>query len=182
MINMKSNQTGTIKINEVKRYKNNAKLRPESQVLRIAKLILKYGFDDPIMIDENNELIKGHGRMSAIDWINKNTETKITDVPFIKKLGLTAEEKKAYRIGDNKVAESGWDEVLLKEEYEDILTNLDMEQAVDLFGTSEEDILHTLNRESNVLVGSSEAEEVKKLGSLVVQCPNCKHKFTKPTD
>ena len=59
-----------ININLLKPYSNNAKAHPEFQIQQIASSIREFGFNNPILIDENNEIIAGHGRLEAAKLIN----------------------------------------------------------------------------------------------------------------
>ena len=54
-----------IDLNSLKTYQNNPKEHPQKQVRQIADSIKKFGFNNPILIDENNEIIAGHGRYMA---------------------------------------------------------------------------------------------------------------------
>ena len=77
------------------------KMHPESQVQQIISSINKFGFNNPILIDENNEIIAGHDRFLAAQAMNLET------VPTIKLSHLTDAQKRAYRLADNKIAENG---------------------------------------------------------------------------
>lgn len=88
-------------------YINNAKLHPGTQVEAIATSIQKYGFDQPISVDSDIVIIKGHGRLLAAKMLG------MTEVPVIVRNDLSLIEAAAARIADNKVAESAWDENLL---------------------------------------------------------------------
>jgi hypothetical protein len=100
-----------LKVNEIKRYEKNARTHSKDQVEQIKMSIIRFGFNNPILVDENYELIAGHGRLMAAE------EMKRKDVPAIVLKHLTPEQKKAYVIADNKIAmNSGWDFDLLKAE------------------------------------------------------------------
>lgn len=92
-----------VDINEVKPYALNNRNHDKFQIERIAKSIKEFGFNQPIVIDENNEIIVGHARLEAAKllWLKR--------VPVYKKKGLSAKQKKAYRILDNKLQnDSTW--------------------------------------------------------------------------
>ena len=84
-------------------YERNAKTHPPKQVEAIARQIDRYGFDQPILIDDDGVVLKGHGRRLAAIHLG------LRRVPVIVRPGLTSTEKMAIRIADNKVAESAWD-------------------------------------------------------------------------
>jgi ParB-like chromosome segregation protein Spo0J len=95
-------------------YTNNPKEHPDEQVKKIASSIKNYGWDQPIVVDSDGEIIKGHGRMQAAERLGLDT------VPVIRRDDLTDAEAKAARIADNKTAESAWDDDLLATEIETI--------------------------------------------------------------
>ncbi|MBP0022185.1 MAG: site-specific DNA-methyltransferase [Cyanobacteria bacterium SBLK] len=90
---------------ELKPYANNPKTHPPEQIAKIVALIDRYGFPDgkAIIIDENDEIIHGHGRCLAA--IEMGLET----VPVETIANLSEADKRAWRIADNAVAESEWD-------------------------------------------------------------------------
>ena len=97
------------------RIKTTRKKHPESQVQQIISSITKFGFNNPILIDENNEIIAGHGRFMAAQAMQLET------VPTIKLSHLNDAQKRAYRLADNKIAENGgWNMELLSLEIKDI--------------------------------------------------------------
>ena len=98
------------KIEELKPYKNNAKLHPESQIKKIENSIREFGFKQPLIIDKNNEVIAGHGRLIAAKNLG------FTELPCVLADDLSINQIKAFRIMDNKSAESDWDFEVLKEE------------------------------------------------------------------
>ncbi|MDQ1326690.1 MAG: hypothetical protein QG564_1821 [Campylobacterota bacterium] len=99
-------------------YVNNSRTHSDKQVQQIASSIKEWGFTNPILIDENNGIIAGHGRLMAAEKL------KLDTVPTIKLVGLTELQKKAYIIADNKLAlNSGWDEELLKIELSELKDN-----------------------------------------------------------
>ena len=104
-----------LKVADIHGYEHNAKTHPESQVQQIISSINKFGFNNPILIDENNEIIAGHGRFLAAQAMNLET------VPTIKLSHLTDAQKRAYRLADNKIAENGgWNKELLSMEIKDL--------------------------------------------------------------
>ena len=87
-----------IKISEIKPYPNNAKLHTAEQLGKIRDSIISFGYNDPIALDESNEIIEGHGRLEALKQINPDQE-----IDIIRLTGLTDSQKKAYRIAHNKL-------------------------------------------------------------------------------
>lgn len=110
-------------INELKPYKKNAKKHNKEQVEQIANSIKEFGFTQPVIIDKHNSVVAGHGRILGAK------KAGLKQVPTVCLEELTEEQIKAYRLVDNKLNESEWDDVLLVQELEE----LDKEQ-MKLFG------------------------------------------------
>lgn len=111
-------------IKELKPYKKNAKKHSKEQVEQIANSIKEFGFTQPVIIDKNNCVVAGHGRILGAK------KAGLKQVPTLTLEELTEEQIKAYRLVDNKLNESDWDFSLLDEELEDLIDDIDM----DLFG------------------------------------------------
>lgn len=92
-------------------YENNSRIHPASQIEALARAIDRFGFTQPIVIDEHGLILAGHGRYAAA------LKLGLDHVPTSMVKGLSAKEKKAYIIADNKIAEqSAWDYDLLLSE------------------------------------------------------------------
>lgn len=113
-------------------YVNNTRTHSPEQVKQIASSIQEFGFTNPILVDENNGVIAGHGRIMAAEKLGLET------VPTICLAGLSEAKKKAYIIADNKMAENaGWNEELLKIEIESLK---DFDFNIDLLGFSQKEL------------------------------------------
>lgn len=108
-----------IDVDLLRKYNNNAKDHPESQVNEIAKSIERFGFWQPIAVDRNYVIVIGHGRMMAAKKLG------IKQVPVTVIDDLTDDEINALRLVDNKLNESGWDFSALEAELSTI-TGIDM--------------------------------------------------------
>lgn len=113
-------------IKELKPYKKNAKKHPKEQVEQIANSIKEFGFTQPVLIDKNNCVVAGHGRILGAK------KAGLKEVPTLCLDDLTEEQIKAYRLADNKLNESDWDKALLDEELKELSETFDM----GLFGFS----------------------------------------------
>lgn len=113
-----------ISIDEIKFYERNTRTHSDDQIEQIVQSIQEFGFTNPVLIDENNVLIAGHGRTVAARTMG------MTEVPAIRLTGLSETQRKALRIADNQLAlNAGWDEELLKielSELQDVDFNLDL--------------------------------------------------------
>jgi len=117
-----------VSVSNVKPYKNNPKIHKAKQVAQIGSSIKEFSFTNPILLDENNEILAGHGCYLAAK------ELKLETVPCIILEHLSNQQKKAYRIADNKLTELGkWDENLLGLELAD-LSNLDLSFDLSITG------------------------------------------------
>lgn len=89
-------------------YANNARTHSDAQVAQIAASIREFGFNNPVLIDEQSSIIAGHGRVLAA------RKLELDAVPCIRLNHLSDTQRRAYIIADNKIAmNAGWDEELL---------------------------------------------------------------------
>ena len=109
-----------IKVKDIVPYEKNAKTHPDSQVTYIANSIREFGFRQPLVVDKDNVLVIGHGRLAAAKRLG------LKEVPVVRADDLTEEQIKALRLADNKTNESDWDYDLLNEEL-DTIFDIDME-------------------------------------------------------
>ena len=113
-------------------YARNSRTHSEAQVAQIAGSIREFGFTNPVLIDAENGIIAGHGRIMAAQKLG------LKDVPCIRLDHLTETQRKAYVIADNKLAlNSGWDEEMLGLELAD-LRELDFDLG--LLGFTEDEV------------------------------------------
>lgn len=119
-------------IKELKPYKKNAKKHPKEQVEQIANSIKEFGFTQPVLIDKNNCVVAGHGRILGAK------QAGLKEVPTLCLDDLTEEQIKAYRLADNKLNEGEWDFSLLDEEVSMLSDSIDMSLFGFDVGLSEE--------------------------------------------
>lgn len=102
-------------VSELIPYARNARTHSDEQVARIAASIKEFGWTNPILIDGENGIIAGHGRILAARKLG------LEKVPTIELSGLTEEQKRAYILADNRLAlDAGWDEEMLKLEFAEL--------------------------------------------------------------
>lgn len=109
-----------VNIKDLKPYKKNAKKHNKQQVEQIAQSIKEFGFTQPVLVDSNNCVVAGHGRILGAK------KAGLKQVPVVCLDDLTEEQIRAYRLVDNKLNESEWDFSLLDEELGVLLEEVDM--------------------------------------------------------
>lgn len=115
-------------------YPNNPRQHDTKQLIKIQNSIEKFGFINPILVDEHNEIIAGHARLAAARLAH------LPQVPVIRLGHLSASQKKAYRIADNKLAELGtWSVENLQLEFQE-LEKLDLDFSLGITGFDMGDI------------------------------------------
>lgn len=95
-------------------YERNPKIHTDKQIMQLANSIKQWGWTIPILIDEENTVLAGHGRLFAAQLLG------LKQVPTMLAKGWTEEQKKSYIIADNKLSIADWDEELLKLEIEEL--------------------------------------------------------------
>ena len=97
-------------------YAKNARTHSKKQIQQIADSITTFGFTNPVLVDRENTILAGHGRVAAAKLL------ELVQVPCVRLEHMTQAQKRAYVLADNKLAlNAGWDEELLAEELEAIL-------------------------------------------------------------
>src|SRR5262249_30246727 len=91
-------------VHELRQNPNNARTHSKKQIRQIANSIKQFGFCNPALIDDRNQIIAGHGRVEAAKLLG------IEAVPTCRLSHLSEADKRAYILTDNKLAEkAGWD-------------------------------------------------------------------------
>ena len=107
---------------DLKTYANNAKVHTPEQIEGIKKSIKKFGFNDPVAVWKDNEIIEGHGRLMAAMEMDE-----VQEIPVIRLDNLTDKERKAYIIAHNKLTLStNFDNEILGEELKNLIGDFDM--------------------------------------------------------
>lgn len=113
-----------IRIADLKPWARNARTHSKKQVRQIADSITEFGFTNPVLIDGSNSILAGHGRVQAA------TLLEISSVPCVRLEHMSAAQKRAYVLADNKLAlNAGWDDTILAEELQALLTD---ESGIDI--------------------------------------------------
>jgi DNA modification methylase len=132
-------------------YARNAKMHGADQVAKIAASMAEFGWTVPCLVGEGGELIAGHGRVLAA------TQLGLTEAPVIVLGHLTEAQRRAYRIADNRLAESPWDEALLAGELQDLLAD---DYDLSLVGFSDSELDKLLAFDADDQGGSDDGEDV----------------------
>ena len=145
-------------------YARNARTHSEAQVNQIAASIDEFGFTNPVLIDADNGIIAGHGRVMAAGRLG------LTNVPCIRLSHLTDAQKRAYILADNQLAlNAGWDEELLRLE---LLYLQELDFNLDLIGFDDEYL--------SKFIGQLEVENTQppkqfnyqEKYAVLIECPN----------
>ena len=139
-------------------YANNSRTHSEEQVAQIAASIREFGFTNPVLVDAEDGIIAGHGRVLAARKLD------LKDVPCIRLAHLTEAQRRAYVIADNKLAlNAGWDEELLRVELTVLRDDFDFDLGLTGFGAAELEAM--LNAPEDGEAGGETGDE-SKAGSL----------------
>ena len=135
--------TEMVAISALQPYARNARTHSRRQIKKIAASIERFGFVNPVLIDENNLIIAGHGRVAAAKQLGW------AEVPTLRVEHLNETEKRAYILADNRLAEeAGWDQEMLAIELQGLIElNFSIELAG--FDTAEVDFVLDAQAEAN---------------------------------
>ena len=118
--------TEQMAVSALKPYARNARTHSRKQIKKIAASIERFGFVNPVLIDEDHQIIAGHGRVAAAKLLGW------PEVPVLRIEHLSEAEKRAYILADNRLAEeAGWDREVLAIELQGLL---DIDFDVELTG------------------------------------------------
>lgn len=102
-------------------YAKNARIHNEAQIAQIAGSIKEFGFNNPVLIDKDNGIIAGHGRVMAARKLG------LQEVPTIQLDHLSDNQRRAFILADNRIAmNSHWDEEILSLELSDLKNAMDL--------------------------------------------------------
>ena len=147
-------------------YARNSRTHSPQQVKQIAASIKEFGFTNPILIDEANGIIAGHGRVMAAEHL------QLAEVPCIRLSYLTETQKRAYVIADNKLAlNAAWDDELLKLELDELHGS---EYDLSLLGFDSAELEKAMNMDMLFEPGTEDDQgKLDQLEPKLVKCPSC---------
>jgi ParB family chromosome partitioning protein len=150
-------------------YARNARTHSESQVAQIAGSIQEFGFTNPVLIDSENGIIAGHGRVMAAQKLG------LQSVPCIRLGHLSEVQKRAYILADNRIAlNSGWDDAMLEVELAELHAD---EYDLGLLGFDADELSKLMGYSPNFAPGTEE-EQGRLDEKAKITCPECQHEFT----
>jgi ParB family chromosome partitioning protein len=150
-------------------YARNSRSHSEAQVSQIAGSIREFGFTNPVLIDADNGIIAGHGRVMAAGKLG------MEKLPCIRMAHLTDTQRRAYIIADNKLAlNAGWDEEMLGLELGDLR---EMDFDLDLLGFDADEIEAALNPNEPDFAPGTEDDQGKLDEKSPIECPHCHKHF-----
>ena len=146
-------------------YARNSRTHSDAQVSKLEASIREFGFLNPIIVDGQNGIIAGHGRVMAAQKLGMET------LPCIEAAHLTDAQRRAYVIADNRMAlDAGWDDELLKVELKD-LDAVGFDLTLTGFSIEEMDGLFF---EPDFAPGSEDDQgKLDELAPKMVTCPHC---------
>ena len=122
-------------VRQLRPYPNNARTHSHAQIKQIAKSIKKFGFCNPVLVDDDKQIIAGHGRVEAAKLLG------IDAVPTVRLSHLSDTDKRAFILADNQLAaKAGWDREILAIELQGLI-DLNFEVELTGFDMGEIDII-----------------------------------------
>ena len=153
------------KVEDLIPYALNSRTHSDEQVAQLAASIREFGFTNPVLIDDANNLIAGHGRLLAA------RKLKMDQVPAVVVTGLDDRKRRALVIADNKLAlNAGWDDEALRVELEDLAGDFGA-----LMGFSEDELVALLKQKEPV-ESPDDFSEVDETDMAHI-CPKCGFEF-----
>jgi DNA modification methylase len=126
----------SVLVGELAKYSANSRTHSDEQIAKIVRSINEFGFTNPLLIDERNTIIAGHGRLAAALYMG------LSELPCIVLPDLSDAQKAALVIADNKIAlDAGWDNEILVSQFDFLkqfdfdltLTGFDLEELSEIF-------------------------------------------------
>jgi ParB-like chromosome segregation protein Spo0J len=173
MSNKPKIQIENVAVGDLIPYAGNAKRHDDAQVAAIAASIKEFGFNNPVLIDTDNGIIAGHGRVLAARKLELET------VPCIRLKHLTDAQRRAYIIADNRLSEigGGWDEELLKVELAGLKDEGEIDPALTGFTQADIDRMLTVGRDDED-DAPAEFPEHDETIETEHRCPKCSYEWS----
>ena len=158
-MNIHSSAIEMLPLAALRPYSGNARTHSKRQVNQIVDSIRRFGFTNPVLISDDGEILAGHGRVMAAKELGMAT------VPIVRLSHLSAEERRAYVLADNKLAlNAGWDTEILAIELQ-ALIDLDFDVSLTGFSVAEIDFTLDHAREASPTASDAAADQVPEPSS-----------------
>jgi DNA modification methylase len=154
----------TVSLDQLRPWPRNARTHSRKQIRQIAESIRRFGFTNPVLIDDENRILAGHGRVEAA------REIGMTTAPCLRVDHMSAAEKRAYVLADNKLAlNAGWDEELLALELKELMS-ADVEFSIDVTGFSIAEVDQLIDGLAPEEPNDPADDELSDLGEVPSRC------------
>jgi len=151
-----------IAVESLRPYSGNARQHSKRQIQQIARSIERFGFTNPVLVSDDHQVLAGHGRVAAAKLLGMKT------VPTVRLSYMTAAERRAYVLADNKLAlNSGWDRDMLAIELQGLI-DLNFDVEVTGFSLAEVDIVLEEAAESSPDTPSGPEDEIPRVEDRAV--------------
>ena len=158
----------TVLVSDLIPYARNSRTHSDTQVTKIASSIKEFGFLNPVLVDEANGIMAGHGRVMAAQKLG------MTHVPCLQIGHLTTSQKRAYIIADNRLAlDAGWDEEMLRVEFAELTDN---GFNLELTGFELGEITN-INLDGESLINDDDDFKEVDVEQMECICPKCGFEF-----
>jgi DNA modification methylase len=132
-------------IASLKPYAKNARTHDDRQIETLRNSIEAFGFQNPILVDADNVIVAGHGRVEGAKRLG------MTHVPALRVEGLSPNDLRAYRLADNRLAElAGWDQAMVEIELQ-YLVSVELDYSIETLGWDMPEIDVMLNGETTLM-------------------------------
>jgi len=161
------NKTRMVNLSDLKPYKNNAKKHPDYQVQQLKKSIEENDYIQPIIVDDKDVIVSGHGRYLALNEIDSKQKVEVVDVSYLK-----PKQIKKLRILDNKIVSNDYDVDILQAEIDSLYGSFDdIDKIADELNVDLSDI------DVPSFDPATEDEQGQLDQKKPTECPECGHKW-----
>lgn len=154
----------------LKAFPGNPRAHKPEQIEQLSTSIEEFGWTIPILIDEKNQILAGHGRWMAAK------EKNLATVPTIKRTGLTLAQKQAYLLADNKLSQLSYFEQPKLAGFFDSIIEADFDALITGFSQGEIDFIRD-PPEPFKIADKPEKKTAKKRAEKILRCPHCDQEF-----
>ena len=145
-------------------YERNARRHSRKQLAQIAASIRRFGFTNPVLIDDEDRILAGHGRVEAAKTLG------LAEIPTVRLSQMSEADRRAYILADNKLAlNAGWDQEILAGELQ-ALVEIGFEVELTGFSLAEVDFTIVQADQSSPIDQDSSEDDIPVLDGPAVTC------------